>query len=94
MDDSFSDNQFKLDSYQFPPFRMDRNKFGGRKTVYVKDDLVVKRLNDFETNISVTISLELTISNKNYLQSLHTDLQLKVTRLHFSMKFPAPFIKQ
>ena len=50
-----------LDRYQFPPFRKDRNKFGGRKIVYVKDGLIVKRLNDFETNISETISLELTI---------------------------------
>ena len=34
------------------------------KSVYIKDGLTVKRLTDFETNILVTISLELTISNK------------------------------
>ena len=48
----------------FPPFRRDRNKFEGGKIVYVKDGFIVKRLNDFEINISDTISLKLTLSNK------------------------------
>ena len=30
MDDSFLDHQFKIDTYQFPPFRRNRNEFGGR----------------------------------------------------------------
>ena len=64
LDDSFPDHQFKIDGYQLPPFRKDRNKFGGGKTVYIKDSLIVKRINNFETNISETISIELTISNK------------------------------
>ena len=66
MDDSFPDHQFQIDGYQFPPFRKDRNKFEGGKIVYVKDGLIVKRVNDFETNISETISLELTISNQKW----------------------------
>ena len=65
LDDSFLHHQFKIDGYQFPPFKRDRNKFGVGKIVYVKDGLTVKRFNDFETNISETISLKLTISNKN-----------------------------
>ena len=44
----------------------DINKFEGRKIVYIKDGLLVKRINDFETNISETISIELTISNKEW----------------------------
>ena len=64
LDDKFPNYQLKLDGYQFPPFRRDRNKFGGGKIVYVKIGLIVKRLNDFETNISKIIFLELTISNK------------------------------
>ena len=48
----------------FPPFRRDRNKFEGGKIVYVKDGFIVKRLNDFETNVADTISLKLTLSNK------------------------------
>ena len=50
MDDSFSDHPFKIDGYQFPPFPRDINKFAGGKIVYVKDGLIVKRLNGFETN--------------------------------------------
>ena len=45
---------------------MDRNKFGGGKIVYVKDGLIIKIINDFETKISETISLELTILNKKW----------------------------
>ena len=57
--DNFPDHQFKIDGYQFPPFRRDRNKFVGEKIV--KNDVIVKRLNDFENNISETISLDLAI---------------------------------
>ena len=63
LDDTFSEHQFKIEGYQFPPFRRNRNKFGGGKIVFVKDGLIVKRINDFKTNISEAISLELTISN-------------------------------
>ena len=66
LDDSFPDHQFKIDGYQFPPFRRVRNNFGRGKIVYVKDGLIVKRLNDFQTNISETISSELTVSNKKW----------------------------
>ena len=66
MDDSFPDHQLKINGYQFPPFRRDRNKFGGGKIVYIKDSLIFKRINDFETNISEIISIVLTISNKKW----------------------------
>ena len=39
----------------------------GGKIVYIKDGLIVKKINDFETNISETISIELTISSKKWL---------------------------
>ena len=58
MDNSFPDHHLKIER--------DRSKFSGGKIVYVKDGLIVKRLNHFETNISETISLELTISNKKW----------------------------
>ena len=67
LDDRFPDHQFEIDGYQSPPFRRDRNKFGGGKIVYIKDGLIVKRKTDFETYISETISIELTVSNKNGL---------------------------
>ena len=36
LDDSFPDHQFKIDGYQFPPFRRDRNKFGEGKLFILK----------------------------------------------------------
>ena len=66
LDDSFPDQQFKIEGFQFPPFRRDRNKHSGGKIVFVKDGLIVNRLTEFETNISETICLELTISNKKW----------------------------
>ena len=63
LDESFPDHQFKIDGYQFPPFR-DRDKHGGGKVVYVKEGLIVNRIKEFETNKSETICLELTNSNK------------------------------
>ena len=66
LDNSFPDQQFKIKGFQFPPFRRDRNKFGGGKIVYVKDGLIANRLTDFEITESETICLELTISNKKW----------------------------
>ena len=43
--------------------------------------MIVKRLNGFETNISETISLELTISNKKWF-------------MIFAYRPPTPLIKQ
>ena len=67
LDDRFADYQFKIDGYQFPPPRRNMHNFGGGKIVYIKDCPIVKRINDFETNISETISIELTISSKKWL---------------------------
>ena len=86
MDDSFLDHQFKIDGYQFPPFRRNRNKFGGagrgggRRGLFMIK-MIVKRLNGFETNISETFSLKLTISNKKWF-------------MIFGYRPPTPLIKQ
>ena len=55
LDNSFPDQQFKIEGFQFPPFRRDRNKFGGGKIVYVKDGLIANRLTEFETVESETV---------------------------------------
>ena len=81
MDDSFLDHQFKIDTYQFPPFRRNRNKFGGRGGGGGMIKMIVKRLNGFETNISETFSLKLTISNKKWF-------------MIFGYRPPTPLIKQ
>ena len=66
LDDSFPDSQFKVDGYQFPPFRRDRNAKGGGKIVFIRNGLIVKRLQTFETKTAETICLELTINKKKW----------------------------
>ena len=83
LDESFPDHQFKIHGYQFPPFRRDRNKFRGYKIVYIKDGLIVKRINDFETNISETISIELTISNKKWFIVFAYRPPIEINKLAF-----------
>ena len=64
LDESFPNSQFLLENFQFPPFRRDRNSKGGGKLVYVKQEIITKRLENLETKFSETISIELTISKK------------------------------
>ena len=59
-DRSFHDGQFKVDRYQFPPFRKDRNAKDGCKIVFIRHVLIVKRLKIFETKTAETICIELT----------------------------------
>ena len=44
LDSSYPDPHFHIDAYQFPPFRRDRNKYGGDKIVYVREGFIAKRL--------------------------------------------------
>ena len=55
LDESFPNSQFILENFQFPPFRRDRNSKGGGKLVYVKQGIIVKRLENLETKFSETI---------------------------------------
>ena len=66
LDESFPNSQFILENFQFPPFRRDRNSKGGGKLVYVKQGIIVKRLENLETKFSETIWIELTISKKKW----------------------------
>ena len=66
LDDSFPDSQFKINGYQFPFLRRDRDNRGGGKIVFIKRGQIFSRLKQFETK-SQTIFLELTISNKKWL---------------------------
>ena len=54
------------ENYQFPPFRRKRNKKGGRKTVFIRKELLGKKLEDFETKSTETICIELLISRKKW----------------------------
>ena len=63
LDASFPDHQFKIDGYQFPPFRKDRDKHGDGKVVFVKEGMIVYKIKVFEINKSEATCLKLTISN-------------------------------
>ena len=54
---SFLDQQLKIDGYQFPPFRRDRDKHCSGKVAFVKEGLIVNRIKEFEINKSETICL-------------------------------------
>ena len=62
---SYPDAQFQISDYQFPPFRRDRNKNGGGgKIVFIRQGLITRWLKKFETKVSETICVKLTISKK------------------------------
>ena len=60
----FPDSQFKMEEYQFLPFRRDRNNRGDEKIAFVIEGIIINRLKSQETKVSETIFLELTISSK------------------------------
>ena len=63
---SFPDHQFKIEGYQFPPFRRDRNSKGGWKLVYLRESFIAKRIPKFETKKAGTICIEFTIAKKKW----------------------------
>ena len=66
LDASYQNAQFHIEGYQFPPFRRDRNKHGGGKMVFVRNDIIAKRLESLEGKESETICIEFTISKKKW----------------------------
>ena len=65
--------KFKIEGYQYPPFRRDRESkhrnrisYGGGKIVYLKEGLICKRLTNFETKTAETICLELSLKHKKW----------------------------
>ena len=66
LDSSYPDAQYKINHYQFPPFRRDRNKYGRGKIVYIRQGVITRRLPKIETKVSETKCVELTISKKKW----------------------------
>ena len=67
----YTDAQFLIDGYQFPPFRRDRpmknfRSHGGGKMVFIKDGIINNRLLKYETPTAETICVEITISNRKW----------------------------
>ena len=63
---SYPDAQFQINDYQFSPIRRDRNKYGGGKIVFIRQGLITRRLPKFETKVSETLCVELTISKRKW----------------------------
>ena len=61
----FPDAQFQVDGYVYP-YRKDRTKHGGGIMVFVKNDLITKWKQEFESDSVEIISLELTISREKW----------------------------
>ena len=64
LDSSFPNHQFKIEGYQFPLLRRDRNSKGGGEMVFVREGFIAKQIKNFETKNAETICLELTIVKK------------------------------
>ena len=66
----FPDALFYIEGYQYPPYRRDRNSNlscrGGGKMVFIKNGLITKRLNVYETPNAETICLELNLSGRKW----------------------------
>ena len=64
LDESFPNAQFTIESYQFPPFRRDRNKKRGKKMVFIRKEFLAKRLENFGTKSTEKICIEFLISKR------------------------------
>ena len=67
LDSSFPDSQFKIDGYHFPPFRKDRNCHGEGLMVFVKSDIIVTGLTEYEPEGIECICTMITIAKKHWL---------------------------
>lgn len=65
LDYSYPDSQFKIDGFQYLPLRIDQNRHGGSKMVFIKEGIFNKSLSNYETKTSETICIEVTISKEN-----------------------------
>ena len=66
LDYSYPDSQFKIDGFQYLPLRIDQNRHGGSKMVFIKEGIFNKSLSNYETKTSETICIEVTISKENW----------------------------
>ena len=66
LDDSYPDSQLKINFFQYPPLRRDRNRYGRGKIVFIKESIFNKSLSSYETRTFETICIEVTISKENW----------------------------
>ena len=77
LNSEFPDAQFKIDGYHFPPSRKDRDENGGGLMIYVRNDIITRRLQDFESKDLECICIELTLSKKEvgHIFSIQTSIR-------------------
>ena len=78
LNSEFPDAQFKIDGYHFPAFRKDRDENGGGLMIFVRNDIITRRLQDFEPKDLECICIELTLSKKKWAFFPYTDLNQKI----------------
>ena len=66
LDKSFPNAQFNLDGYKIRA-RQDRYKYGGGLIVFVRREIICKRISDFKLSFSKCTCSELTISKSRWL---------------------------
>ena len=75
-DTRFPDSQFKVDGYQFPLFRKDRDSKNGGKLVFVREGIVSKRLSHCKSTSIESICIELIISKRIWCICLRISSQI------------------
>ena len=66
LDETFPDGQFIIEGFM-PPFRRDRNRFGGGVMIYIRDDIPAKVLENDLSIDTESISVELNFKNNKWL---------------------------
>ena len=67
VDDTFSNNQFNIDSFS-KPYRMDRNRFGGEVMIFIREDILNKVVfkHTFPDDIE-SMLIEINLKNSKFL---------------------------
>ena len=67
LNSEFPDAQFKIDGYHFPPFWKDRDVNGKEWMIFVRNDIITRRPQDFEPKDLECVCIELTLSKKKWV---------------------------
>ena len=65
LDEQFPDTQFKIEGYHHPPFRRDKTRYGGGLMVFVKSNVIVTGLAEYEPKEIECICTKLTIAKRH-----------------------------
>ena len=66
LNSEFPDAQFKIDGYHFPPFLKDCEENRGGLLIFVRNDIITRRLQDFDPKDLECVCIELTLSKKKW----------------------------